>query len=404
MSTDLDARAVIEALRSGVPSRAAAASLGSTQETIKSRFHQALERSASGEGCDPVVFEASFGEGKSHLLGYLSHLAHEAGWGAASIVISPGVPLGNPVVMLKQIAASTTVRGFTGKALRELAANLKTSSSDPWAEFHRRVLGSSLDERLKALVSLYEQMDHDPELRARILDDVEGAPMKKTEISKRLKECGQASAFNLKGGLKDAALAHQRIQLFAWMLQAMGQNGLVVLVDEVERTGTFTLKQRHAAYRELAWWKEIASTEGSRIVPVFAFSTGLMQTVMEKDAQHLSAGQTLASQEDPALRGNLFLRTEGERLHPVRLEQTEAIRYTVRDLYQRAYGISVQDLGPRRGEQTIRQSIRYWITCWDLARYHPGYHSNVTVAPVVGDEREVPDDQIDLDDGETDAF
>lgn len=386
-------RAIIESLRSGVPNARAVAALGTTQKTIESRFRKAINTAAGAEGSTPVTFEASFGEGKSHLLGYMRHLAQEEGFATSYLVISPGMPLGRPAVVLNELTAQATVKGLTGRALRELGASARPSQSDRWPELERWVQESDVHERFSALLYLYRELS-DEEFRVSILDDIQGAGMLKSEITKKLKELGAASGYDLRAPSGRVVLAHDRIRVFARMLRAMGCAGLVVLVDELERIVTFSFKQRLAAYREIYWWRQLAADAESFTVPVFAYSTGAIEKVLKKDQQSIQGGEGLFAADSEALSGVTFLIESAYRLEPLKRQQIETIRYTVRDLYQRAYDVHVHEPPVRRGEQTIRQLIRYWITCWDLARYHPQYQANVQVDDVVCDERPVDDAEL----------
>lgn len=386
-------RAVIESLRSGVPNARAVEALGTTQKKIESKFRAAISAAARGEGSTPITFEASFGQGKSHLLRYLRHLAEEEGFATTYVVVSPGVPLGRPAVVLKELTAQATVKGLTGRALRELHASASPLRSDRWPELERWAQASGVHPRFAALSYLY-RASSDDEFKVRILDDIQGAPMLKSEITKQLKELGQASGYDLRAPSGPLGLAHDRIRLFARMLQAMGCGGLAVLVDELERIVTFSFKQRLAAYREVYWWKQLAAESESFIVPVFAYSTGAIEGRLKEDRQKLQGGEGLFAIDGEALEGVTFLIESVYRLDDLKRHQIEAIRYTVRDLYQRAYDVQVHEPDVRRGEQTIRQSIRYWITCWDLARYHPQYRADVRVDDVVRDERSLDDAEL----------
>ncbi|HEX8487475.1 MAG TPA: BREX system ATP-binding domain-containing protein, partial [Propionibacteriaceae bacterium] len=104
-------RRAIEALRSGVPNGDAVDALGSGQSQIEDQFTALLER-VTGERSGPrsrgsMLIGAGFGEGKSHLLAHLSHLARSAGFVVSTVVISKETPLHDPAKVLRAALDST---------------------------------------------------------------------------------------------------------------------------------------------------------------------------------------------------------------------------------------------------------------------------------------------------------
>jgi len=163
MNSALDTRRTIEALRSGVPSDAAVRSLGTTQQAIKERFLASL----NGVQGEPLVVEANFGDGKSHLLHSLRVLAEAEGFVTSTVVVGPDAPIGNAQVILKSIVEGARAPGRTGKALAELSA---TSNRTAIADLRIWARDSEISDRFRALLRIYEATQDD-ELRADILND-----------------------------------------------------------------------------------------------------------------------------------------------------------------------------------------------------------------------------------------
>jgi hypothetical protein len=404
----LEARILVESLRCGVANRRAAAALGTMQAEVDQHFVEQLDRLERGQGREPLCFEASFGEGKSHLLQWLQHRAEQLGVVTSYVVIGPETPLGNAPVVLKEIARQSTAPARAGRALRELATDFRAGSSSAWAQFRDWADDADIDERFRALLHLYGEMHADEEFRVQILEDIQGTPMRKGEITKRLREIGQAAAYDLRAGPRNAALAHDRIRVLARFFRALGCKGLVVLFDEVERVSTFTLRQRLAAYSELGWWRETAEEEGSALLPVFAHTTGFTEDVRKDEprfstAQHEMFATTMRGLGAPSGDGLRFLVDGSLRLQPIAEGQIATISYAVRDLYQRAYGVCPGQPPERDMIRTLRAEIRYWITWWDLARSDPEYRPNIEVDEVTLDTAETGDEELAEDENEDSA-
>ena len=387
------ARSAIEALRAGVPSRHAVAQLGTTQQEIKEHFEDALLSIRANEPVKPLVISADFGRGKSHLLNYLQTVAERQGFVTSFVIISPEMPLGNAHVTLKTIAESAHAPGRVGKALRALSADTRVGT-EGFAQFRQWVAQAPVNGKLKALVHLYEEYRVDNELRAQILDDVEGNPLLMTVIRHRLKEIGELSAYDLKVPRNDL-LAHDRIKLYAQFVRALGCNGLVVLFDELERAAKFSTKQRISAYQELGWWRKAAEEAGSAILPVFTMTSAFLRESVAKDEglfQSAALGYSQDERDQYALDGIAMLKKRYE-LASVTQEEEAEIKYRVKNIYEQAYGLTVPNLnmGPEVSA-SIRSQIRRWITFWDLHRYDPNYRPEVASDAVQFDTHQIGDD------------
>ncbi len=391
------ARSAIESLRSGVPSRDAVAQLGTTQHDVRERFEEAMDALAEGQGADPILISATFGAGKTHLLEYLQSLAEREGFVTSYVVISPEMPLGNAHLVVKALSEAAHAPGQTGKAVRALAANLKTDS-EAYRELQDLARSARIDDRFCALLHLYEAFRADEEFRVQILNDFEGRPLLKTMIKNRLRQINEAAAYDLSGP-RNALLAHDRIRLLAQFFRACGSKGWVVLFDEMERVGKFSLNQRLAAYSELGWWREEAQLTGSALLPVFTTASGFVAesvTGGTHDEQRLISSGFMQDERDQRARRGIELLKSPFRLESPTLEQEAEIKYRVKAIYEEAYGQTVLALPESRRDvrTSIRSEIRRWITLWDLNRYYPSYQAEVAVESVHFDPSAIADADI----------
>lgn len=407
-SEAVEARSAIESLRSGVPNRHAVAQLGTTQRDVQQRFEEALDSIAAGGAAAPLVMEANFGAGKTHLLEYLQSLAEQRKFVTSYVVVSPEMPLGNAHVVLKAIAESARAPDrHNDKALRALTTDLRVESPH-FAELRLWARDSGIHDRFRALLHIYEEFKLDKELRVQILNDFEGKPLLKTEIRKRLKEIGQLAGYDLSGP-RNSLLAHDRIRLLARFFRACGCKGLVVLFDELERIAKFSIKQRIAAYQELGWWRGVTEQEGAAILPVFAMTRGFTEETVTggtQDELRFRSGTLDSAQderEQQAIQGIELLKRPMS-LQPPTAEQGEEIMYRIKQIYEQAYGRPVSDLRTEQGEDLlpIRSRIRRWITLWDLNRYYPDHAAQMQVEEIQFDTHEISDEEMAPDDEDDD--
>ena len=394
------ARRAIEALRAGVPSRDAVAALGSEQSAIEDRFH-ALCESAAGGAAGGLLLGGGFGSGKSHLLEHLARLALEAGHTVSRVVVSKETPLHDPVKVFRAAADSAVRAGQARPAIIEAAAALDLDGR-AYAELLRWASsnGAELNERFPATLELFARVrGRDPAFAETILRFWSGDPIAVPELRRRLREIGdQRPTLPPVAG---AELARQRLRFGARLLAAAGSAGWVVLFDEVELIGRYSLLQRAKSYAELARWMRGDHGPGIPIVAVFAMTDDFEAAVITGRDDRDQVPAKLRAKGTPeadalAEAAQLGMRIIDRETHlltpPDEVELTQAY-LRLRELHGQAFGWRPPDVGglERLGATRMRQYVRAWINEWDLVRLSPGYRPSTEIIDVPTDYREDAD-------------
>jgi hypothetical protein len=405
MSVDVEAavtaRRAIEALRAGVPSRDAVAALGSGQSAIEDRFQTLCERVAGGAAAG-LLLGGGFGTGKSHLLEHLARLALDAGWTVSRVVISKETPLYDPAKVFRAAADSAARAGQARPAIVEAAAGLDLDGRG-YAELLRWATssGSGLNERFPATLSLFARVrDRDQAFAEAVLRFWSGDPIAVPELRKRLRELGEQ-----RPALPPVAaveLARQRTRFAARLLAAAGSPGWLVLFDEVELIGRYSLLQRAKSYAELArWMRGDHGGRGTPIAAVLAMTDDFEAAVItgRHDRDQVPAklrGKGTPEADALATAAELGMRAiERETLPltpPDEVELKQAYE-RLRELHGRAFGWQPPEVTglERLGATRMRQYVRAWINEWDLVRLYPQYRPETEVVDVPSDYREDPD-------------
>jgi P-loop Domain of unknown function (DUF2791) len=260
-------RRAVEALRAGVPSRDAVATLGSGQTAIEDRFASLCESAAAGRA-GGLLFGGGFGAGKSHLLEHLAGLARTDRFVVSRVVISKETPLYDPVKVFRA-AADTAVTAAGGEpAIAEAAARLDLDGRG-YIELLRWASSTSADlnERFPATLELFGRVrDRDAEVAETIVRFWSGDPIRAPDLRRHLKEIGHTRP--VLPPIKAADLSRQRLRFAARLLATAGYAGWVILFDEVELIGRYSLLQRAKSYAELGRW--IRGEHGAPGVPIAA--------------------------------------------------------------------------------------------------------------------------------------
>jgi P-loop Domain of unknown function (DUF2791) len=402
-------RRAVEALRSGVPNADAVVALGSGQGDIEDRFTRLLEDIGEPRNARPsrasMLLGAGFGEGKSHLLTHLGQLATSAGFVVSTVVISKETPLHDPAKVLRAAVESAVAPDGARDVVAEAAAALDIDGPG-YAELLRwlRGPGRDLNERFDATLLLHQRLSGDaPGADEEFLDSIvrfwSGDPLLMPDLRRQLKAVGEAKSFTF-SPVKVRDLARQRLRFLPRLLRAGGHAGWVVLFDEVELIGRYSLLQRGRSYAELARWLDgNPGDEGEPLITAAAitddFETAVLSGKNDRESlpRRLRDKQTEEYAEMAALAEVGMRHIERDLLTLVPPDQAELDRAyrTLRQLHGGAYGWEPPDVPglEQLGATRMRQYVRAWINEWDLVRLDPGYRPITDVVDIPGNYREL---------------
>lgn len=375
----LTARRAIESLRSGVPSGAAVLALGWTNPAHAQRFRDLLARVVVGAGGERgLLVKGDFGTGKSHLLGYLEHLALEDNFVVSRVTISKETPLFKPEKVFASAVRDGKVPDSRGAVLHELAPRIdfrstKADGLSLWATQAPGMLGASV-HLLERNVEL-----GDDELIARIIDWWSGEKLSLAEVRSGLRRLGSQQAFDVKA-IKAVDLAVLRIALTSHVIRAAGFAGWVILFDELELIGRYSNLQRANSYAQLARWFGLGGENGtSSMVCVGTITDDFVQVILdggEGRDDRMRLPKWLSQRGRPELaslagRGMELIDGPGA-LHLVGPDEaTLGHTYAqVLEVYRSAFNWSPPPRTPKFVSMTtpMRTYIKTWVYEWDLIR------------------------------------
>lgn len=372
----------LEALRNGVPNADAVRALGCAQPHVLERFENQLAELESSRSDDlarahGTLISGDFGAGKSHVLEHLEQLALERNFVVSRIVVSKETPLYDLTKVFLAAVRDARVPGSRGPVIHELAQRMDYGSESA-ARFVRWV--NAAPGMLGATVHLHDR-SRDGDLLARIVDWWSGEKLGVSEVRGGLRQVGSDKAFDVKS-IPAKELAPLRFEFAAQLARAAGFKGWVLLIDEVELVGRYSLQQRARSYAELARW---VGNDGGR-VPGFTVVATItddfdIEVLQEKgDASRIGERLRAKGGDDAALlaaHAEIGMRIIERDKLPL-IPPTEATLLDtfvrVRAVYREAYTWDPPELDvPSHGiTARMRTFIRRWINEWDLRRLYPG--------------------------------
>jgi hypothetical protein len=380
-------RRALEALRNGVPNRHAVSLLGSNQPEAEDAFSDRLAsvQNAAQEGkqVPGLLIAGGFGSGKSHLLDYLEHAAGSKNFVSSRITISKETPLFDPSKILLAAIDGAVVPGVRGEAIREIALRLQPGSGK-YAEFFEWAdsPSSGLSQTFAATVLLYERLNNDPELVDEITSFWSGERLSVGRIRQGLKQINCSGEYSLKP-VKIKELAVQRFLFASRLILAAGYAGWILLIDEVELVGRYSLLQRGKSYAELARW--MGRAKGAAIpglMTVAAITDDFSLAVLQEKGDREKVGARLRAKGTDEFRnlagradtGMRLIEREALILQPPDESTLRETYGRLKEIHGKAYGWDPPEIPWASSTVTrrMRSYVRRWVNEWDLRRVYPG--------------------------------
>jgi hypothetical protein len=386
-SVTVEFRSAIEALRAGVPNRAAIRQMGTEQTDIEHAFEAVLAAAAtegrkdgSPKSISPtgIGMAGGFGTGKSHMLGYLAEVARQQGFVVSRVVVSKEAPLSHPGHVL---AAALRDAALPDRPDDPIAACVFALREQPEALEALEIAISSpaagFAPIFAACLFLLRRASTPPEMLRRIARLWAGIKVSTPAIRKALTTAGASRMFPLKP-VPAPELINQLTRFVPLLFRAAGYAGWCILFDEIELIGRYTPLQRALAYAWLAAW---LSLDGERrfpgVVIAYAITDDFATAVINArlDSEKLPERLTLKGRSAEAALAVLGIQhiehtVLQRRLLSPTLSDLAACHDKVQRLYSSAYNWPAPALPPaeRTSSRTMRQYIKGWITQWDMLR------------------------------------
>ena len=384
-----DCRQALEALRNGVPNRTAVRMLGCTQPQAQRHFTELLARASDRDNPPDtalgLLVSGGFGDGKSHLLTHFEHQALEEGFVCSKVAISKETPLYDLAKVFKSAVENGRMPDRNGRLIEELGQSLRPHSGD-YAKFYQwandAAAANIITPMLPASLMVHER-SNDLELRSEIESFWAGDRIKVSRVKDGLRQVGQLQNFPFRAP-KASDLPAQRLRFFTELTRAAGYRGWVVLLDEIELTGQYSLMQRGRAYAEIARWQgQTAEQPCPGLVTVGAVTDDFVSVVIsidgKKDIDNVVPKLEQSKHADVAPHAATGMRLLETQTIPLDQLTDENIRQAVaiiRRIYSTAYGWNAPELPEReRGAghlNRMRYNVRAAINEWDLIRLYPG--------------------------------
>ena len=383
-------RLALEALRSGVPNRAAVRLLGCNQPQVEERFAEMLavapDAARQEDIAQGMLVSGDFGSGKSHLLAHLENLALSQKYVCSKVTISKETPLYDLGKVFLSAMENGRLPDRSGRLIEELGQALKPDSKEYASLFKWADQAAAQDETnpiFPASLLVYER-SMDLELNNEIESFWAGDRILKSRITSGLRQIGQQQSYKFRMP-KAAEAPPQRLRFALELIRGAGYRGWVVLLDEIELIGSYSLLQRGRSYAEVARWMGHAAGENypglimvGAVTEDFA-SENISPDGKKKDHDYIrpkmEANQRYRSIAGRAETGMRMLERQCVALNPPDNDDVSTTMEMLRSMYSDAYDWEAPPNDAKAGGAGIygrmRYKVRQAINEWDLLRLYP---------------------------------
>lgn len=329
---DIEARHIIEALRSGIPSRAVGQYFSEARPKMMKEISDRLDAVCNEGKSKGMIVCGKYGEGKTHLLNTVFNLAHSNHMVVSYLSLSKETPMDKLYLIYQKVIQNTYLPmrqqpGF----MHELE---KLSANSPIANEMQLYAAKQLEtDKLYYLFRSYLNTE-DSDEKFLLQADLEGdfmanAPLKK--IYRRI--FNQPVKYNV--NFTKTKHCGDYFSFMSHLFTQMGYHGWVILVDETELMGRLGKKARLNAYRNMARFL-LPGEALEATFSIFALSASYVEDVIEAKREYENLEQIYPEEPEPA-RTVLDLLVKAPQLAPLTKEEIQQVLSKIQEFYGRAY-------------------------------------------------------------------
>ena len=294
---DFQAMHIIEALRSGVPSRTVGAYFSEARPGMLNRIRSRLDAAAASGKSDGMIFRGSYGEGKTHMLNTVLSIASEKNMVVSYASLGKETPMHLPHLLYSKLIANTYLPGTEQPGFRHKLEEIAPGSGVAGEMQAYTATGLETNKIYFVLKDMWETQDE--EEREQFLADLEGdfvSPALVKRVFRRV--TGKPAQFN-----QNFTKTKHYGDYFAFMstlFRRLGYAGWVILFDEAELIGRLGKKARAKSYSTMQFFLR-PSAKLEAVFSVFAFSSSFTEEVIDKKHEFENA-EVIFTDDAPALK------------------------------------------------------------------------------------------------------
>ena len=329
---DFEARHVIEALRSGIPSRAVGQYFSEARPGIMKEISGHLDETCETGKSKGMIIAGKYGEGKTHLLNTVFSMAHSNNMVVSYLSLSKETPFDKLYLVYQKLVNNTFLPKRVQPGFTQILEKMTPGS--PAANELLLYAAKHLEtDKLYYLLRAYlntEDLDEKFMLQA----DLEGdfiANVLLKQIYRRI--YNERVKYNV--NFSKTKHCGDYFSFLSRLFRLIGYNGWVILIDETELIGRLSKKARLNAYRNMAQFL-LPDERLEGIYTLFALGASYTEDVIETKHDYENLEEIYPEQQEP-IRTVLNLITRAQQLAPLTDSEIREVLKKIQVFHGRAY-------------------------------------------------------------------
>ena len=240
---DFEARKVIEALRSGIPSRTIGGYFATARAELLAELSEWLEMKDGGG----KILTANYGEGKTHLLNTVFSMAQNKNMAVSIVSLSRETPFNNLSLIYNKVTHNTYLPRREQPGFEHLVAQLSPGSM---TELQLYAAKSLQTDKLYYLLKAFSNTDN-IDIRFSLLADLQGDFITNAQLKKVYREIF-AEKVVFSANFAKTKHVWDYFLFLSRLFALSGLGGWVILFDEAEHIGRLGRKSRFGAYTNMS--------------------------------------------------------------------------------------------------------------------------------------------------------
>lgn len=363
---DMEARHVIEALRSGIPSRAVGQYFSEARPRIMKEISGEMDRICETGKSTGKIIAGKYGEGKTHLLNTVFNLAHSNNMVVSYLSLSKEAPFDKLYLLYQKLVSNTYLpRHVQPGFVKEFE---KMTPNSPLAG-EMQLYGAKELETDKLYYVLRSYLNtEDQDEKFLLQADLEGDFITNASLRQIYRRIFQQ---RVKYNVNFSKTKHSMdyFDFLSHLFVKLGYNGWVILFDETELIGRLGKKTRLKAYKNMAEFlfpnERLEST-----YTMFALGASYAEDVIESKHEFDTLAEVYPEDMEP-MKSVLEAIINAEQLKPLTKEEIDEILEKLQAFHGRAYGwepeVSLEEMAKatQSGGYLLRTKIRAAIEYLD---------------------------------------
>ncbi len=330
---DMEARRIIEALRSGIPSRAVGHYFSEARPQIMKQITDRMENVSNTGKSDGMIFSGKYGEGKTHLLNTIFGQAHGDKKVVSLLSLSKESPIDKLHMIYPKVIQNTYLPGREQPGFERILEEMSPNSplaNEMLAFTAKELTTDKLYYVLRAYLNTEE-----PEEKFQLLSDMEGDFVSNVLVKRIYKRIFNSTVkFNVNFSKTKHSMDY--FKFMSHLFSRSGYQGWVLLFDEAELIGRFGKKARQNCYRNMATFLNPGSQLESTF-SLFALSSSYVEDVIDGKHEFENLSELFPEDQES---GKMVLNQmiKAPQLLPLTKEEVARTVERMREFHGKAYG------------------------------------------------------------------